>query len=59
MWRKYESTDIISLKPVQQVSWELQTKPGQLEQEDYNKKTEPSFTKREHTSFFQKDPALI
>lgn len=38
-WSKYEGTAIISLKPVQQVSWNPQTKPRPLEQEPYAKKT--------------------
>lgn len=41
MWRKHEGSDIISLKPVRRASWELQTKPGQLEQKDYNKEQNP------------------
>lgn len=47
-WSKYEGTAIISLKPVRQVPWNPQTKPGQLEQERYRKKTEHSHPKGAH-----------
>lgn len=48
----------ISLNPVQQVPWKTQTKPRQLE-EEYDKKTEPAFTRREHARLLQKDPIRI
>lgn len=56
--RKHEGSDIISLKPVQRVSCKPQIPHRQLEQEEDDKKTEPSFTQREDTRSFQRDSVM-
>ena len=56
--RKHEGSDIISLKPVQRVSCKPQIPRRQLEQEEDDKKTESSFTQREHTRSFHRDSVM-